>query len=399
MVKTLTREIAKNLYLLRLDDRDVKYFEALWYIPEGITYNAYLYLGSNNYILFDTWKVGYSDLFIETLRDIADPRSIDHIVVHHMEPDHSGALKALVELNPRVKILGHPLVKSMLESFYNIRNFTFKPVRDLEEVEIGNARLKFIHVSWLHWPETIMSYLYNTKTLFSGDAFGGFSIPESIFGERLSSSYIEFMRKYFVNVIGYYRRHVEKNINKILKLGLDIELIAPLHGALWKDIHKIVDYYIKWSRGESIDKKITIIYSSMYGFVEKAILVVVELLKKRGFNLKIYKVTDKHRSEISDILSDVIDSVAIVLGAATYEGSIFPYMEYIINQIVRKANASKPVIIVSSYGWGGVAGKLIRDYLSNTNFKILEVIEFKGSLNENVMEKIEKVVQELSNTI
>ncbi len=395
MVNTLVRKITRDLYILRLDDNDIKYFEALWYIPEGITYNSYLYLGSEVKILFDTWKIGYDSLFIEALKEIIEPRDIDYVVLHHMEPDHSGTLSSLIKLNPKIKILGHPLARSMIESFYGIKNIMFKPVKDLEELEIGNTKLKFIHTPWLHWPETIMSYLYNLKTLFTGDVFGSFSIPSSIYGEELSYEYIDFMRKYFVNVIGYYRQHVERNINKILSLNLDIQLIAPLHGALWKDIKKVSEYYIKWSRGESIGNKIVIIYSSMYGFIEEAMLWIANLLKSRGINVSIHKITDRSRSEISNILSDVIDSSAIILGAATYEAGIFPYMDFIISQIIKKANSSKPVVIVSSYGWGGVAGKLMKNILSKSKFNIIDVIEYKGSLNTDIKIRIEETINGL----
>ncbi len=395
MVKTLVKEVAENLYLLRLDDNEIKYFEALWHIPEGITYNAYLYLGPNTRILFDTWKIGFSSLFIETLRSLVEPKDIDVIIVHHMEPDHSGALKSLVELNPDIKVFGHPLVKNMIESFYGIENIVFRPVRDLEEISIKDIKLKFIYTPWLHWPETIMSYLYSTKTLFTGDVFGAFSIPSSVFGEELTQDYINSMRKYFVDVIGYYRQHVEKNIKKILDLGLDIELVAPLHGALWKDIGRIAEYYIKWGRGEGVENKVTVIYSSMYGFVEKAIQFAIELLRSLNVNVVVYKITDNHRSEISDILNDTIDSSAVILGTATYEAGIFPYMEFIVNQLAKKANSPKPVIIISSYGWGGVAGKFISNMLSKTKFKVLRIIEYKGMLTEDTLKDISDAVNEL----
>lgn len=395
MVKVIIKEIVKNLYVLRLDDDNIRYFEALWYIPEGITYNSYLYLGSETRILFDAWKIGYDSLFIETLKEIVDPRDIDYVVIHHMEPDHSGTLGSLIELNPRIKILGHPLTKGMLESFYGIRDIAFRSVRDLEEVKIGDVKLKFIYTPWLHWPETIMSYLYSAKTLFTGDVFGAYSRPSSIFGDELPHEYLDFMRKYFVNVIGYYKQHVEKSINKILKLNLDIQLIAPLHGALWRDIKRISEYYIRWSRGEGLPNKVVIVYSSMYGFVERAITLIEKLLKSHGINVVVYRITDKSRSEISDILSGIIDASAVILGTATYEAGIFPYMNFIINQTIKKANSSKPVIIVSSYGWGGVAGKLISNMLSKTNFNVIDVIEYRGSLDTSIKVRIEKAVEKL----
>ncbi len=385
--------------MLRLDDAETKFFEALWWIPEGVTYNAYLYTDGSTTILFDTWKKGYCNLFLDTLSRVVDVKDIDYLVVHHMEPDHSGCIPHILESNVDVKVLAHPLAKNMIESFYNIRSMKFKPVRDLEEISINNVKLKFIYTPWLHWPETIMSYLVNEKILFSGDVFGSFSIPEHIIMSRdtVSEEYIRFMRKYFVDVVGFYRHHVVKNLEKVLNLGLDVKIIAPLHGALWSDVGFVVDYYMKWAKGEASANKIVVIYASMYGFVKEAINKLIELIKTsdKDVDIVVYEVSDLKRSEVSDILGEVIDAKAIILGVSTYESRVFPYIEYIVDQLKCKANSAKPVVIVSSYGWGGVACKLLKDKLLSTQFNIIEAIEFKGKINDKVLGRLREVVDKL----
>ncbi len=402
VLKTNVFKITGNTYLLRLDDTETKFFEALWWIPEGVTYNAYLYVDESATILFDTWKKGYCDLFLNTLSKIVDVKDIDYLVIHHMEPDHSGCIPHVLKRNSNVRVLAHPLAKDMIESFYGINNMKFKPVRDLEEVSLGNVKVKFMYTPWLHWPETIMSYLVNEKILFSGDVFGSFSIPEHVVVDRttVSEEYIKFMRKYFIDVVGFYRRYVERNLKKILDLKLNIEIVAPLHGALWSDVDLIVSYYMKWARGEEFANKIVVIYASMYGFVKEAINKLIELIKARDKNVEIvvYEISDSRRAEVSDILGDVIDSRAVILGASTYESRIFPYIEYIVDQLKYKANSAKPLIIVSSYGWGGVAGKLIKDKLSSTQFNIIEVIEFKGKVNDKVVNAFKEAVDKLLHT-
>ncbi len=399
MLKTSVFKISRNTYLLRLDDTETRFFEALWWIPEGVTYNAYIYTDNTTTILFDTWKKGYCNLFLDTLSKVIDVKDIDYLVIHHMEPDHSGCIPHILESNVNVKVLAHPLAKNMIESFYGIKSMKFRPVRDLEEIIINNVKLKFIYTPWLHWPETIMSYLANEKILFSGDVFGSFSIPEQIIMDKdtVSEDYIKFMRKYFVDVVGFYRRHVEKNLEKVLNLGLDVRIVAPLHGALWSDIGFVADYYMKWARGEALSNKIVVIYASMYGFVKEAIDKLIELIKasSRDVDIVVYEASDLKRSEVSDILGEVIDAKAIILGVPTYESRVFPYIEYIIDQLKYKANSAKPVVIVSSYGWGGVAGKLLKDKLSSTQFNIIEAIEFKGKINDKVLARFREIVGRL----
>lgn len=229
-------EISKGLHVLRMDDDQVRYFEALWRIEEGITYNAYLLIGENEVILFDTWKKTYAEDFLELLRSLVDPQDITHIVVHHMEPDHSGSLNEVLKENRfKAEVLGHPLTREMLRSFYGIEA-KFKPVRDGDGIGLRDLDLKFIHTPWLHWPETIMSYLEDRGILFSGDAFGGFSIPEELFDDREEtvSKYLPSVRKYISNIIGGYRNHILKNVQKLEDRGIKIRLIAPAHGLIWR---------------------------------------------------------------------------------------------------------------------------------------------------------------------
>jgi len=238
-------KVIDNLYELRVNDNKVKYFESLWYIPEGITYNAYLLLTENNVVLFDTWKYTYADKFVEAIGKLIDIKDITHIVVHHMEPDHSGSLPKVLELNGyKAKIIGHTLVKRMIESFYGIEP-KFKEIKDGETITIDSIKLRFIHTPWLHWPETIMSYIVNYEVLLSGDVFGGFSIPKSIFddNDKVILSYLPYVRKYVATIIGHYKEHITKNINKINDLGISIKIVAPSHGLIWRKSPKtIVDY-------------------------------------------------------------------------------------------------------------------------------------------------------------
>ena len=393
MTNPVLYKLTDKLYLIRYNDTEIKFFEALWEIPEGITYNSYIYLGKKT-ILFDTLKKGKCKEFIQSVEKIIDPKKIDYLVIHHMEPDHSGCIDEIVKYNPNVTILGHPLVNKMISAFYGIDNYNFRAVKDNEVLEINDVKLRFIYTPWLHWPETIMTYLEDDKILFTGDVFGSYSIPDDIYADKTDEKYIKYMMKYFVTVIGHYRQHVLKNLEKLSKLRLDPKITAPLHGALWNDYDYLVHLYSSWAKAENTNK-VTVIYSSMYGYVETVIRKIINELAKKGYDINVYRFTDIQHSPISDILMDALDSKAIVIGAATYESSVFPYMKYVVQLLIDKVNSKKKILIVSSYGWGGVAGRLLKKMFEQSQFEIIDVIEFNNARIHGILERITSVINEL----
>ena len=324
MPKIHTKQISKELFLLRVDDDEVRYFEALWEIENGITYNSYLLMGEDEVILVDGWKREYADEFSETLKDLIDIRDITRVIVHHMEPDHSGSLRRILEENGfRAEILGHPLVRDMVRAFYGI-DVKFRAVKDGEHLYLGGLHLEFFHTPWLHWPETIMTYLRGHGILFSGDAFGGFSIPPAIFDDddEVVSSYLPFVREYISTIIGSYRQHIPRNIKKLMDQRLEIRMIAPAHGLIWrKNPERIIDYYLKIADGIPEEGKVLVIYASMYGSCEEAGNIVAEELEKRGKRVITYGFTDMKWTSINKIIGDAVDSESLIIIAPTYENA------------------------------------------------------------------------------
>ncbi len=388
MVRVIVRDVPP-FKLLRLDDDEIRYFESLWLIPEGITYNAYLLPTSEGWVLFDTWKVGYEGEFMEALKGVVDPSKIKYLVIHHMEPDHSGTVRALLEANPGIEVLGHPMTKSMLESFYGIKP-RFRAVRDGEELRVGEYTMKFIYAPWLHWPETIFTYVKEARALLTCDAFGAYSIPSSTFDDELGEEELEryrfWTRKYMATVIGHYLPFVGNAIKKIESLGLDIRMILPSHGLIWRRPAEIIKYYERWSAGETVSgvKKVVVVYGSMYGFVEAAVKEAIKVLEEEGVLHVTYRFVDNHRDEISDLMGDLINASGIILGTATYEAGIHPLMRFVVNLMIEKIPKNKSVLVITNYGWGGVAGKLLKKELEGAGYKIHSIIEFRaGQLEKN----------------
>ncbi|MEM2740149.1 MAG: FprA family A-type flavoprotein [Candidatus Bathyarchaeia archaeon] len=400
MVKYIVEKILDNLYLLRVNDR-VKFFEALWYIPEGITYNAYLLVSESGVVLFDSWKNNYTEEFIDAIGEIADPKDIRYIVVHHVEQDHSGSIQRVLEANSGIaEVLCHPLAVKMLQSLY-AAPFRFRTVKDKEELPLGDRTLKFIYTPWLHWPETIVSYIIEDGVLLSCDAFGGFSIPSTVFDDEVDiTGYLRYVRKYIVDVIGHYSDYILKALDKIRSAGISPKIIAPAHGLILRKNPKIlVDYYERIARGLSERGKITVIYDSMYGSVEKAVSHAIRELEKIGVKPVTFKFTDSERPDIGDILSDTIDSEALIIGVSVYENDLFPYISYLLELIARKVRVGKPILLISSYGWGKVASSKVSEKLAQTDFKVIEAVEFQGQPSIEDLKKVSEGVIRLLEAI
>lgn len=394
--RILSQEVMRGLYVLRVDDEKVRYFEAIWSIPEKVTYNAYLLVGNDEAVLFDGWKSTYADDLVETIKKIVDLRDVKHIIVHHAEPDHSGSLPRVLEANGfRAEVVTYSMGKSIIEAFYNMSP-KFRIVRDCDELVLAGERIKIIQTPWLHWPETMMSYLSDRRILVSCDAFGGYSVPRSVFDDDDTvREYLPSVRKYVATVIGSYRQHIVRNIEKIQKIGLSIDVIAPAHGIIWRNRPQLIlDYYRALAEGCTEDNKILLISGSMYGLMEAAARTTIKEVERLGGRVVFYRFNDFEQPQFSDILGDAIDSKAIILATPTYEAGVYPPLDQLVDLISRKI-PPKPVLVIVSYGWASVAAKKISEKLESSGFKLIEVIEFHGSAGEKNIQKIREGVKKL----
>ncbi|EEB73271.1 FprA family A-type flavoprotein [Thermococcus sp. AM4] len=404
MVKARVEKLCTDpeLYIIRIDDDEIKYFEATWYIPEGITYNAYLMKLKDAVVLFDTTKADYADLFLEKLRELVNPEEITHIIVHHTEPDHSGALPKVLEANGyRAQVIGTAFARNLLEGFYGkdvVRNF--KVVKDGEEMSIGGKTFRFITVPWLHWPDTMITYVVEDRLIFSCDAGGGYSIPETIddSDEEVVQRYLPYVTKYIVTVIGHYHKYIVQNIKKLKNLGIveDAKMILPGHGIAWcHNPRRIFEFYERVGAGVPEKDKVLVVYDSMYGFVERRMEIVLDELKKLGKKPVVYRFTDREAPAVSDILGEVPSAEAIIIGASTFEAEIHPRIRYTLFEILDKANYEKPVLIVGAYGWGGVAGRKIETLITRSKFDHVATVESKGMPSEEDEAKLREAVRKL----
>ena len=399
MDTVITQQIADNLYLIRTIDRKLKYFEALWEVPEGMVYNAYLLITSDGAVLFDTTKANYTEPFLEALRSLIDPKEIKHLIVHHMEPDHSGAMSAVLEsIGEHVQVWGHPFSERLIKNLYGL-DPNFQTVKDDTVLEFGGRKLTFLQMPWLHWPECMITYMPEEGFFFGGDIFGSYGIPEGIFdddGDDLHE-FLHLAREYFASVIGHYKSYVSKNFEKLQGEAAAPKMVLPAHGLLWrKNPSQIMDAYTNWANGTPKKGKVVIVYSSMYGAVEKSVQVVIDDLKKRGFDPEVLRFTDEYRDDLVDVLGQIPDSEAIVLATATYEAGVFPLMAYVIDEILHKVAYEKPMLLLSVFGWGGMVSKQLIPKLEESSFQLVDAIEIKSLLDdegrENILAGVSKLV-------
>ena len=385
-------KVTGDLYLLRVDDVRVEFFEATWEVPERITYNAYVLAGDEP-VLFDGWKREYSDLFLQALEEVLEPRSLKVAVVHHAEPDHSGTAPAVAEAAPQAVFAGHPLAGRILKSHFRVERF--RPVKDGERVSASGRTLRFVYTPWLHWPDTIVTYIEEEGVLLSCDVFGSYSLPPLFDDQADRNQLSKAIRKYAVTVIGHYMDYVGKGIERLRNLGLAPRVIAPGHGPVYRSEPEwVVEEYLKVASGKPEPGKAVIVYASMYGAVEEAANAVKRALEEKGFRVVALGFTDKARPPVSEVLAEVSDAELLVLGAPTYETNAHPMIVHVARLVGEKLPHRRgiPVVLLSSYGWDP-AGKALADLLKSYGFINIHLVEFEGAPRESALESTLKALR------
>ena len=395
----IIQEINPNIFCLRVDDRKTALFEGMWPIEkEGITYNSYL-IKDEKTVLIDLCKELFQEDFLDELKELVDPASIDYLVVNHMEPDHSGAMRAFRELAPQAVMLGTQKAVKMMQDFFDISD-NVRVVSDGEELSLGSHTLRFVTSPMVHWPETMLTYESQTQTLFTCDAFGGYGIPEEgLFDEDTSdlAYFEEESLRYYANIVASFSRAV-LNAGKKLE-GVPVKMVAPSHGLLWrKDPQHIIDLYMKWSSygQESAEKGVTLLHGSMYGNTNKVVASMLKGLEAAGVPVRMHDVTN---TPISYILSSLWINQGVVIGAPTYEGTLFPTMALVLHMAEIKRVFGKDAIYFGSYGWGGGATRFLNNQFEKMKWQLGETLEFAGQPSEEDLEKAYKMGKDFGETI
>ena len=395
------RKLTEDLLYIGCSDRRLKLFESAYPIPNGISYNSYL-LKDEKTVLFDTVDKSCSSQFFENLETGLDGRTLDYIVVHHMEPDHCALLEDVISIYSDAKIVCTAKAAALIKQFFDFDIDTrIMIVKEGDSLNTGKHELIFILAPMVHWPEVMVTYDKTDKALYSADAFGSFgaingNLTDS--GLDFEKGYLDEARRYYTNIVGKYGMQVQMLLKKLC--GFDIQIIYPLHGLVIKDnINTFIEKYDKWSKYEAEEKAVLIAFSSVYGGTENAVNILAGMLADKGVNgIKVYDVSQTHYSYV---LSDAFKYSNIVFATTTYNNGIFESMENLLHNIVSHNLQNRKVVLIQNGSWAPVCGgqmKAILEKLPGTEF-IDESLCIKSALKENQLDELECLADKIVNSL
>ena len=384
--------LAENIYYLGFNDRRTHLFENLWPIPHGVSYNSYLIV-DEKIALIDTVEHTFTDEYLSHIEILTNGRPVDYLIINHMEPDHSGSLKAVVTKYPHITLVGNKKTFDMVANYYKITENTLE-VYDDSELPLGTHRLRFATIPMVHWPETMVTLELTSKILFTGDAFGSFgTLDGGIFDDELNMErYEEELIRYFSNIVGKYCPHTQRALKKIE--CMDVKMLAATHGPIWRsNLSYIMDRYEKWST-YTTETGAVIVYGSMYGNTAKMADVIARQLAVRGIkNIRVYDASKTHASYI---ISDIFKYKAFIVGSAAYNNELFPSVESLLTKIEHMGIKNHLLGIFGSFGWNGGGVKNLQKFAETIKWELVgQPVEEKGTLKN---EKFEQCI-ELANAM
>lgn len=371
-----------KVHYVGVNDRAKTLFEGLWPLPYGVTYNSYL-IADEKVALIDTVDVNFFDLFVEKVKEVIGERPIDYLVINHMEPDHSGSIRLLRQIYPDITLVSNKKALDMVEGFYGTAAHT-KVITEGETLELGHHTLQFHMIPMVHWPETMVSYDITDHILFSGDAFGCFGALNGtpIDTHMDTTLYWSEMERYYANIVGKYGVPVQKALQKLSSFTLD--MICSTHGPVWteENVGKVVSVYDRLSRYET-EEGVVIAYGSMYGNTQQMAETIAEELSKQGIRKIV--LHDVSRVNHSYILADLFRYKGIILGAPTYNASIYPQMEMLMSEIEMRDMKDRYLGYFGSFSWASHAVKRLAAFSEKVKFEVVGTpVEMKQGMNENI---------------
>ncbi|MHB9036914.1 MAG: FprA family A-type flavoprotein [Armatimonadota bacterium] len=361
-------EIKKNVHWVGAVDWDIRDFHG-YSTPQGTTYNSYLAI-DRKIALFDTVKKSHSAKLLDHISQVIDPEKIDYIVVNHVELDHSGALPELIELVKPEKIFCSANGKKAMLAHFHRDDWPYEVMANGQTLSLGEKTVRFLETRMLHWPDSMFSYLEEDKLLISQDAFGQHWANCRRFDDEVDQSQLMYeAAKYYANILMPYSSLVQKLLTEVRDMGLDIDMIAPDHGMIWRtNPGQVIEAWDKWSKQETLNKAL-VVFDTMWQSTEQMALAVADGLIREGVSVKVMNLQVSHRS---DVVTELLDSRAVVLGSSTLNNGILPRMADVLSYMKGLRPANKIGAAFGSYGWGGESVKLLNGAMEEMKFEIID---------------------------
>lgn len=393
-------EIQPSLYWVGASDRRLEKFENLFPIPEGVSYNSYLYLDTKTALL-DTVDSSVSQQFLENVTQALGGRVLDYLIVNHMEPDHCANIEELVRRYPDVLVVGNKKTFQLFSQFYNLdieKNQYL--VKEGDILDLGEHKIEFFFAPMVHWPEVMLSYEQTKHILFSADAFGTFgALSGNLFADQLEYGrhFLSETRRYYANIIGKFGSQVQAAFNKLPISS--IEMICPLHGPIWREnIQFIFDKYQAWSTYTPERAGVVIAYASMYGNTESAVDKLALLLANRG--VKDIRMFDVSRTHLSEIVGEVWENSHLVIASPTYNMHLYSGMANLLEDLSALGLRNRKFAIIGNHSWASAAKKGMEEMVSSLkDCEILASMDIKSSLKAEQLPELEAMADAISSSL
>ena len=395
------KKIKDDLFWVGGTDRRLTLFENAFPIPRGVSYNAYV-LKDEKTVLFDTVDNAIGDQLFENLEAVLEGRTLDYVIVNHMEPDHASTLSEVVRRYPEVKIVCNAKTVAIIKQFFDFDiDSQAVIVKENDTFCTGKHTYTFVMAPMVHWPEVMVTYDMTDKILFSADAFGTFgAMNGNIFADEVNfeRDWLDDARRYYTNIVGKFGTSVQTLLKKAA--GLDIQMICPLHGPVWREnISWYVDKYLTWSSYAPEERAVMIAYGSIYGNTENAANILACRLADRGVrNIAVYDVSSTHPSVL---VSEAFRCSHLVFASVTYNGGIFTNMERVLGDLKAHALQNRTVALMENGSWGLIAAKQMKEIISTMkNMEILEPsLSIKSSLKKGQEAEIDAIADAIAASV
>ncbi|MEM2258302.1 MAG: FprA family A-type flavoprotein [Candidatus Thermoplasmatota archaeon] len=381
----MIKEIKKDIYYVGAIDWHRRLFDELIPLPDGTTYNSYL-IKDEKIVLIDSVDPTKEKELVENLEELGINK-IDYIVANHAEQDHSGSIPAILYKYKEAKVLTNEKCKEFLKDLLLIPDEKFFTIKDKQEISIGKRKLKFFLTPWVHWPETMLTYAIEDKILFTCDLFGSHLATSDIFSkdEKLYSA----AKRYYAEIMMPFRNKIRDYISLIEKM--DIKIIAPSHGPIYREKDFILNAYKDWI-SDNVKNEVVIAYVSMHGSIEKAVSYLINELIKRGVEVKPFNLS---KTDIGEFAISLVDCSTLIVASPTVLGGIHPLALYALQLTSLLRPKIRFFTFIGSYGWGSNAIMQINEIIGKMKVEMIQPLMIKGYPKDKDFEAIEKIAEEI----
>ena len=360
-------KVVDGVYWVGVVDWNIRHFHGHTYTtPRGTSYNAYL-VKDEKIALVDAVRADFTEEMMERIRALVDPEKIDYVVANHVEPDHSGALAAILSVAKNAKLVCNERCKQGLEHYYS-GGWDYEIVKTGDTIKLGKKTLSFLEAPMLHWPDSMFTYVVEDELLLPNDGFGQHLASTERFVEDYDEAVVmEEAAKYYANILMPMSALVIKKIQEVQKLNLSIKMIAPSHGLIWREPGKIIDAYLHWASGEA-EQAVLVVYDTMWNATEKMARSIVEGIASEGTPARLYRMAV---SDGSEAIRDCMLMKAIVVGSSTINRGMLPTLSPFLEDLKGLKPKNKIGAAFGSYGWSGGGAEGVEKVLSESGVEIV----------------------------